>query len=192
MPDPHFYGGMGKRTKKAIRDQAQALAKFTKRLDAAQRKRRKAYEKRERKGQREAETEEPNFGADDIDGRAESPPPPLKSMRELLNQNSDKLHPAELAKPARQKYHHNIKEEYQKYCSEQPIPPIGSNGILLIDFDEMRYENIQGTRTTPTILHLIRRGYWALTCHRPGVAFSIRMLAACHAQVVSGVTAESL
>ncbi|KAK9318961.1 hypothetical protein V1517DRAFT_83004 [Lipomyces orientalis] len=214
MPDPHFYGGMGKRTKKAIRDQAQALAKFRKRLDAAQRKRRKAYEKRERKGQHEAESEEPNFGADDdgwIDVRAESPPPPLKSMGELLNQNSDKLHPAEVVhtykqsqkgvteqinrearQASRQKYHRNIKEEYQKYCSEQPIPPIGSNGILLIDFDEMRYENIQGTRTTPTILHLIRRGYWAHTCHRPGVAFSIRMLAAYHAQVVSGVTsAES-
>ncbi|KAK9244580.1 hypothetical protein V1506DRAFT_507350 [Lipomyces tetrasporus] len=159
----------------------------------------KHTKKREREGQHEAESEEPSFGADDDDGwidvRAESPPPPLKvdltslfykitltimrippTMRELLNQNSDKLHPAEVVhtykqsqkgvteqinrearQASRQKYHHNIKEEYKKYCSEQPIPPIGSNDILLIDFDEMRYENIQGTRTTPTILHLIRR-----------------------------------
>ncbi|KAJ8102676.1 hypothetical protein POJ06DRAFT_235640 [Lipomyces tetrasporus] len=49
---------------------------------------------------------------------------------------------------------------------------------------EMKYESIQGTKAAPTILHLIRRGYWSYTCHRPGVA----LLAAYHAQVVSGVT----
>ncbi|KAK9245495.1 hypothetical protein V1506DRAFT_506552 [Lipomyces tetrasporus] len=168
MADPYFHGVMGKRTKKAIRDQAQAVAKLRKRLDAAQRKRLKAYEERKRKGQHEAESEQPDFGADDdgwIDARADSPPPPLKTMRQLLNQNSDKLHPAELV--------HTYKQS-QKGVTEL--------------INQMKYESIQGTKAAPTILHLIRRGYWSYTCHRPGVAFSIRMLAAYHAQVVSGVT----
>ncbi|KAK9324797.1 hypothetical protein V1517DRAFT_336511 [Lipomyces orientalis] len=87
MPDPHFYGVMRKRTKKGIRDHAQALAKSRKRLDAAQRKRRKAYETGERKTQREAEREQHTFGAAADDGRievrAESPPPPLTAKYPL-------------------------------------------------------------------------------------------------------------
>ncbi|KAK9234368.1 hypothetical protein V1525DRAFT_422310 [Lipomyces kononenkoae] len=148
---------MRKPTKKGIRYQAQALAKFRQKLDTAQRRRLKAYEERKRKRQHDAESEEPNFAADNdgwIDVRVDSPPSPLKTMRQLHNDNSDKLHAADVLRAykqpqngvteqinrearqaSRQKYHHKIKDEYKNYCSERPIPQISSNDILLIDFD---------------------------------------------------------
>ncbi|KAK9240005.1 hypothetical protein V1525DRAFT_386013 [Lipomyces kononenkoae] len=209
LPGPTFRGVVTKRTKRAIRDEIKAAAKFNKRLDAAQRRRRKAYEERKRKRQEQSE-----FGVGDdgwVDLPEEYTPLQRKTMTELLNEYRTNLQPTEVVqifkqsnrgiteklnrdarRSSRQKYHSKIKDEYKKHSSQQPIPPVGSNGILLIDFDEMRYEAIQGTKATPTILHLIRRGYWSHTCHRPGVAFSIRMIAAYHCQVVSGVTsAES-
>ncbi|KAK9369655.1 hypothetical protein V1509DRAFT_428284 [Lipomyces kononenkoae] len=91
MPDPHFYGVMRKPTKKGIRDHAQALAKFRKELDTAQRRRRKAYEERKRKRQLEAQSKEPNFAADDngsINVRADSPQSPLKVALRTLSTSS--------------------------------------------------------------------------------------------------------
>ncbi|KAK9344708.1 hypothetical protein V1522DRAFT_393290 [Lipomyces starkeyi] len=119
--------------------------------------------------------EQSEFGPDEdgwTDEGGDSPPPPGKDeMKELLNEHRSKLQPTEVVQTfkqsrrgvteklnrearqaSRHKYHCKSRTSIKKYSSQQQIPSVGSNGMLLIDFDEMRYETIQGTKTTPTIL----------------------------------------
>ncbi|KAK9314900.1 hypothetical protein V1524DRAFT_415930 [Lipomyces starkeyi] len=100
--------------------------------------------------------EQSEFGPDEdgwTDEGGDSPPPPgkckLSSSRVGVSLRSST---EKLAKPVATNITAKSRTSIKKYSSQQQIPSVGSNGMLLIDFDEMRYETIQGTKTTPTIL----------------------------------------